>query len=176
MRCAALNCGAQHLALQRDFPPRVLFTMPCRSQKSASHDYLQLFSCAAARKEAHRRAAATRRPPAETGLPRVCAPCRSLAPRDHCAPCVSPPGRMPPSDVHHPRGVRPAGGCPHPIAPSLRPQTCAVSARSSGMPPGVQRRVAPDGVTDGRQPSRLACTGHALSNGGGFHIPGGSTA
>src|SRR5712692_11516323 len=42
------------LILQRDFPPRALFTMPCRSQKSASHDCLQLFSCAAARKEAHR--------------------------------------------------------------------------------------------------------------------------
>src|SRR5438445_7588680 len=42
------------IVLQRDFPTRSLFTMSCRSQKSASHDCLQLFSRAAARKETHR--------------------------------------------------------------------------------------------------------------------------
>src|SRR5439155_20293241 len=51
------KCGPDtrpFLILQRDFPTRSLFTMSCRSPKSASHDCLQLFSRAAARKETHR--------------------------------------------------------------------------------------------------------------------------
>ena len=55
------------------------------------------------------------------------------------------------------KALRPAGGSPHNISTSSRPQRLAVSARSSWRLLGVHRRCATDGATDGRAAEHLAC-------------------
>src|SRR4029453_2492310 len=89
---------------------------------------------------AHRRADEALQPPADAALPSVCGPRRLIEPPDTGAQFASPPSPVPQSGVPNQKGFRPARGCPRNVSTPSRPQRHAVSVRSAGMPPDVDRR------------------------------------